>query len=97
MSATDCLNEDARNLVEALRKVHSDLTAYRGQLTWRFHQGDSSRAHEKDFDDSTWETRTLPTSWDPTLGDAWFRLVVPDSVSGIKVGGSKVDGMPESR
>ena len=79
--------------MEALRIAHSDFTAYRSELVWRFHQGSSDTAHQKEFDDSAWEVRTLPTSWDPTLGDGWFRckLVIPEEVSGVNVRGSKVE------
>ncbi|HYA21950.1 MAG TPA: glycoside hydrolase family 38 C-terminal domain-containing protein, partial [Thermoproteota archaeon] len=50
-------------------------------------------AHEKGFDDTGWESRTLPIAWDPTHGDCWlrFKLVVPDRVSGIDVAGSKIE------
>jgi alpha-mannosidase len=93
MSVTRELGEDAERLVETLRKVYSDLTAYRSQLSWKFHEGHIEGAQEKEFDDTGWEPRTLPMTWDPTHGDCWlrFRLVVPERVSGIDVAGSKVE------
>jgi len=93
MSAARELGEDAGRLVETLRKIHSDFTAYRSQLSWKFREGHIEGAHEKEFDDTGWESRTLPMTWDPTHGDCWlrFKLVVPDRVSGIDVAGSKVE------
>jgi len=93
MPTADELGADEKKLLEALRKTHSDLTAYRSQLSWKFNQGRAEGAHQMGFDDSSWTTISLPTSWDPTKGDGWFRykLVVPERVSGIDVTGSKVE------
>jgi alpha-mannosidase len=93
MSSARELGEDAGRLVETLRKVYSDLTAYRNQLSWKFHEGHIEGAQEKEFDDTGWESRTLPMTWDPTHGDCWlrFKLVVPERVCGIDVAGSKVE------
>jgi alpha-mannosidase len=93
MSAARELGEDAGRLVETLRKASSDLTAYRSQLSWKFREGHTEGAQEKEFDDTGWKSRTLPMTWDPTHGDCWlrFRLVVPERVSGIDVAGSKVE------
>jgi len=93
MSGIGDPSEEVTSLIDILRKAHSETVSYRSQVEWKYQQGQFEGAHEVEFDDSSWETRTLPTSWDPTLGDAWFRfrLVVPEHVSGVSVKGSKVE------
>jgi len=85
--------EHSKQLLQKLRNKHAELTAYRSQVSWRFFQGHAERSHEEEFDDSSWVTASLPMSWDPTQGDAWFRcrFTVPDLIAGINTEGSKIE------
>jgi len=85
MPIAEGLWDNAKTFLEMLAKAHSDLTAYRNQLSWRSKQRSVDGARQKGYAGSSWETRTLSASWDPTRGDTWFRcrLVVPKRVSAV--------------
>lgn len=56
-------------LVSKLEKKHKELTAYRQNVVWKFVQGEAAEACEQDFDDSSWETVSLPKNVDVRKGD----------------------------
>ncbi len=66
--------------------------------SWRFYLGDASGADQVDFDDSAWETTTLPHTWNALDGQdgpdtpyvrgiGWYRrhLDVPAGLAGRKL------------
>ncbi|MEM2050420.1 MAG: glycoside hydrolase family 38 C-terminal domain-containing protein [Thermoproteota archaeon] len=76
-----------------LEDTYRRLTDYRSKLYWKSFQGDVKEAYKTDFDDSSWDTVSLPFEWDASKGDVWLRckIRIPDEIEGVKVSGSKVE------
>ena len=77
-------------LVSKLQEKHKELTGYRQNIRWKFIQGEAPEARKQSFDDSTWETVSLPKTVDARIGDAWLRtrIAIPKQIAGIEVSGS---------
>ncbi|MEM2998624.1 MAG: hypothetical protein QW542_06730, partial [Thermoproteota archaeon] len=52
-----------------LEDTYRRLTDYRSKLYWQSFQGDVKEAYKTDFDDSSWDTVSLPFEWDASKGD----------------------------
>jgi len=85
-------SDAASLLIKKLEGKLEELTEYRRQFAWRFFQGESPKAYEASFDDSSWEEIDLPATFDARKGDGWFRckFTVPQKIKGIDVEGSIV-------
>jgi len=59
---------------------------------WRWNAGDSPRAAQPAFDDSSWAVASPEITWGPENSVAWFRkeVVIPDRVAGLDATGSPV-------
>jgi alpha-mannosidase len=79
-------------LVSKLQEKHDELTRYRQDVCWKFIQGEAIKNDEQNFDDSSWETVSLPKTVDARKGDAWLRtrITVPKQIAGVDVSGSIV-------
>jgi alpha-mannosidase len=77
-------------LVSKLQEKHKQLTEYRQDILWRFIQREAHEAYKQSFDDSSWETVSLPKTVDARIGDAWLRtrIAIPKQIAGIEVSGS---------
>jgi alpha-mannosidase len=77
-------------LVSRLQEKHEELTEYRQDVRWKFFQGEAPEASKQNFDDSTWETVSLPKTIDTRIGEAWLRtrITIPNQIAGIEVSGS---------
>jgi len=77
-------------LVSKLQEKHKELTGYRQDIRWKFIQGEAPKASRQSFDDSTWETVSLPKTVDARIGAAWLRtrIAIPKQIAGIEVSGS---------
>jgi len=70
---TDESDEKVKGLVENLEKKYRRLIEYRASLSWKISQGNIEGAPSFDYDDSSWEAASLPTTWDPAKGEIWLR------------------------
>jgi hypothetical protein len=55
-------------LVLKLQEKHKELTGYRQDILWKFTQREAPEAYEENFDDSSWETFSLPRRIDVRKG-----------------------------
>ncbi|MEN8248106.1 MAG: metallophosphoesterase family protein [Bacteroidota bacterium] len=81
------------DLLEALVQV-KDLEPKGGwyvrELKFKKSAGDNAK--EKDFDDSSWETRAVDKSWQGEFEHSWYRglIELPDNISGYSTIGKEV-------
>lgn len=77
-------------LVSKLQEKHKELIRYRQDIPWKFIQGEAPEAYKQNFDDSSWETVSLPKTIDARKGDAWLRsrIVIPKEIAKIDVSDS---------
>jgi len=89
--AERCLPEDNFSvLIRKLQEKHGELTSYRKKISWKFLQGKCPNAYVADFDDTDWDTISLPMRIDARKGESWLRakIVVPEEISGVSISGS---------
>jgi len=69
------------------------VAQYRRLSNWRTKAGKWPGSKDLGFDDSGWEACDLGFSWDRKAGERWLRreIVIPETVHGISVKGSRVD------
>ncbi len=86
------MSQELDQIIDALEKRLQVLLNCRRQKEWKFRLGKLEDAEKLNYHDTSWETVTLPHTWD-VKKEAWFRkkVIIPESIEGISVEGSKVE------
>ena len=78
----------------SLKSVETLRSSFRGisidKAKWKMMADDS--ASRPDFDDSKWEIRTIPGSWEGEYKHAWYRMSIklPDEIDGFPVNNNRL-------
>jgi len=86
------MTKKVSQILQALEKKLKPLIEYKKERKWKFKEGKITGAETFDYDDSHWETVTLPYDWE-VKKEGWFRkkITIPESIEGISVKGSKIE------